>query len=139
MLADYRQRRAMAEAAKPSTLNVSSGSSDTSSKTKEQSSKIKTADSGTTQASEFKPLTESQMNTLGYQLLRLKRVKDAIAVFKQNTVDFPNGYNTWDSLAEGYMIDGDKESAIKYYKKSLELNPDNTNAVQKLKELGVGN
>ena len=76
------------------------------------------------------------MNHLGYRLIRLKRIKDAIAVFKQNTVDFPKAFNTWDSLAEGYMLDGDKESAIKYYKKSLELNPDNTNAVQKLKELG---
>jgi tetratricopeptide (TPR) repeat protein len=80
-------------------------------------------------------LTENQVNTLGYQLLRLKRVKDSIAVFKQNTVDFPQASNTWDSLAEGYMIDGDKESAIKYYKKSLELNPENSNAVEKLKEL----
>jgi len=35
------------------------------------------------------------------------------------------------------MLDGDKELATKYYKKSLELNPDNTNAVQKLKELGA--
>jgi CubicO group peptidase (beta-lactamase class C family) len=84
-------------------------------------------------------LTENEMNRLGYQLLRLKRIKDAIAVFTQNTVDFPQAFNTWDSLAEGYMIDGDKESAIKYYKKSLELNPDNTNAAQKLKELGAGN
>jgi CubicO group peptidase (beta-lactamase class C family) len=82
-------------------------------------------------------LTENEMNRLGYQLLRLKRIKDAIAVFTQNTVDFPQSSNTWDSLAEGYMIDGDKESAIKYYRKSLELNPDNTNAVQKLKELGA--
>jgi len=81
-------------------------------------------------------LTENEMNRLGYQLLRLKRIKDAIAVFTQNTVDFPQAYNTWDSLAEGYMIDGDKQSAIKYYKKSLELNPDNTNAAEKLKELG---
>lgn len=84
-------------------------------------------------------LTESEMNRLGYQLLRLKRVKDAIAVLTQNTVDFPEAFNTWDSLAEAYMIDGDKQSAIKYYKKSLELNPDNTNAAQKLKELGAGN
>lgn len=112
VLADYRQRRAMLETPK----------------IKDQNPKT----------SDFVALTENQMNTLGYQLLRLKRVKDAIAVFKQNTVDFPNGFNTWDSLAEGYMIDGDKESAIKYYKKSLELNPDNTNAVQKLKELGAG-
>ncbi|MFZ0061578.1 MAG: serine hydrolase [Pyrinomonadaceae bacterium] len=122
VLADYQQRRATSETPK----------------TKDQSPKTKTDNSPTTQASEFKPLTESQMNTLGYQLLRLKRVKDAIAVFKQNTADFPDAYNTWDSLAEGYMIDGDKESAIKYYKKSLELNPENTNAVQKLKELTPG-
>src|SRR5258705_4859135 len=81
-------------------------------------------------------LTEQQMNTLGYQLLSLKRLKDAIAVFTQNTIDYPTSFNTWDSLGEGYMESGDKVSAIKYYKKSLELNPDNTNAVQKLKELG---
>jgi tetratricopeptide (TPR) repeat protein len=111
----------------PTAINESSGSSDTTTKYKAQSTKT----------SDFVALTESQMNILGYQLLRLKRVKDAIAVFKQNTVDFPQAANTWDSLAEGYMIDGDKESAIKYYKKSLELNPDNTNAVQKLKELAA--
>ncbi len=64
------------------------------------------------------------MNRIGYQLLSLKRVKDAIAVFIQNTIDFPDAFNTWDSLAEGDMISGDKASAIKYYKKSLQLNPD---------------
>jgi CubicO group peptidase (beta-lactamase class C family) len=95
-----------------------------------------TGDTGNGQPSESPKLTEIQMNRLGYQLLGLKRVNDAIAVFKQNTVDFPDAFNTWDSLAEGYMVSGDKESAIKYYKKSLELNPDNTNATQKLKELG---
>jgi len=99
-------------------------------------SKDQSPESLLSQSSENPILTESQVNTLGYQLLSLKRVKDAIAVFTQNTVDFPNAFNTWDSLAEAYMISGDKVSAIKYYKKSLELNADNTNAVQKLKELG---
>jgi CubicO group peptidase (beta-lactamase class C family) len=94
------------------------------------------AKAGDGQPAEGLKLTEVQMNRLGYQLLGLKRVNDAIAVFKQNTVDFPDAFNTWDSLAEGYMVSGDKESAIKYYKKSLQLNPDNTNATQKLKELG---
>ena len=93
----------------------------------------------TPQAENNVSLTENEMNRLGYQLLRLKRTKDAIVVFTQNTVDFPQAANTWDSLAEGYMIDGDKASAIKYYKKSLELNSDNANAVQKLKELGARN
>jgi tetratricopeptide (TPR) repeat protein len=113
VLAEYRQRRAATE---------------------NQNTKTKNS-----QAENNSSLTENEMNRLGYQLLRVKRIKDAIAVFTQNTVDFPRAYNTWDSLAEGYMIDGDKESAIKYYKKSLELNPDNTNAVEKLKELGSRN
>jgi hypothetical protein len=33
------------------------------------------------------------------------------------------------------MINGDKELAIKNYKKSLELDPNNKNAVEKLKQL----
>jgi tetratricopeptide (TPR) repeat protein len=145
-LTDYRARRAMSEASKtkdqsPKTKTNSAygnhSPSETKSKSKDQSTKTKTDTSPTKEVS-VTTLTENQMNTIGYQLIRLKRVKDAIAVFKQNTVDFPGGFNTWDSLAEGYMIDGDKESAIKYYKKSLELNPENTNAVQKLKELGAG-
>ena len=165
VLADYRQRRAEYNAKMSDTKTSHSKTSDTvqsadqsatSSKTKENSgpsaksakadgnsgpsvttSKTKDPNPKTnnTQALDNLSLTENQMNRLGYQLLRLKRVKDAIAVFKQNTVDFPQAFNTWDSLAEGYMIEGDNESAIKYYKKSLELNPDNTNATQKLKEL----
>lgn len=142
-LADYRQRRAMSETskAKDQSPKTRAESSSTSGSTPITSSKTKTDYSPTKNASaiELVTLTENQMNDLGYRLIRLKRIKDAIAVFKQNTIDFPQAFNTWDSLAEGYMLDGDKESAIKYYKKSLELNPDNTNAVQKLKELGAGN
>ena len=147
-LADYRQRRELSVTSKtkdpsPKTNSESSSTSGstpiTSSKTKDPSPKTKTDYSPSKDVSAIAPvaLTESQMNDLGYRLIRLKRIKDAIAVFKQNTVDFPAAFNTWDSLAEGYMLDGDKESAIKYYKKSLELNPDNTNAVQKLKELAA--
>jgi hypothetical protein len=33
------------------------------------------------------------------------------------------------------MINGDKELAIKNYKKSLELNPENTNAANAIKRL----
>ena len=35
------------------------------------------------------------------------------------------------------MNNGDRELAIKNYKKSLELNPQNTNAVDMLKKLGA--
>ena len=46
-------------------------------------------------------------------------------------------YNTWDSLAEAYMKHGDKELAIQNYRKSLELNSENTNAIEKLKQLSA--
>jgi CubicO group peptidase (beta-lactamase class C family) len=75
------------------------------------------------------------LNVLGYALLRQRKVKDAIEVFKLNVELFPQSGNPYDSLAEAYMVNGDKETAIKNYEKSLELDPKNTNAVEMLKQL----
>jgi CubicO group peptidase (beta-lactamase class C family) len=80
-------------------------------------------------------ISESQINSMGYALLRMKKIDDAIEIFKQNTADFPDSANTWDSLAEAYMTKGEKELAIKYYKKSLELDPKNNGAIEQLKKL----
>jgi Beta-lactamase class C and other penicillin binding proteins len=80
-------------------------------------------------------LNENQLNTLGYWLKGKNRLKEAIEIFKINTDQFPNSSNAFDSLGEAYMELGDKELAVKFYKKSLELNPDNTNAVEMLKKL----
>jgi cytochrome c-type biogenesis protein CcmH/NrfG len=41
----------------------------------------------------------------------------------------------YDSLGEAYMTNGDKERAIKNYQKAVELNPQNTNAIEMLKKL----
>jgi CubicO group peptidase (beta-lactamase class C family) len=79
--------------------------------------------------------SEPQLNGLGYQLLQMKRVKDAIEIFKLNVEMFPKGFNAYDSLGEAYMENGDKQLAIQNYKKSIELNPKNTAAVEKLKKL----
>ena len=79
--------------------------------------------------------SEPQLNTLGYQLLQMKRVKDAIEILKLNVEMYPQGFNTYDSLGEAYMVNGDKQLAIQNYKKSLELNPKNTGAIDKLKKL----
>lgn len=79
--------------------------------------------------------SEPQLNGLGYQLLQMKRVKDAIEILKLNVEMFTQGFNTYDSLGEAYMENGDKQLAIQNYKKSLELNPKNTGAVEKLKKL----
>ncbi len=80
---------------------------------------------------------EGTLNTLGYQQLNAKHMPEAIALFKLNVEMYPKGFNTYDSLAEVFMTQGDREAAIKNYRKSLALNPHNTNAVTMLKKLGV--
>lgn len=80
-------------------------------------------------------INEAQMNRLGYNLLAMKRVKDAIEVFKLNVEDYPQSSNTYDSLGEAYMLEGNKELAIKNYQRSVELDPNNTNGVETLKKL----
>ena len=80
-------------------------------------------------------ISESKINEIGYVFVRMKKFDDAIAIFEQNTLDFPQSWNAWDSFAEAYMDKGDKGLAIKYYEKSLQLNPGNTNGAEQLKKL----
>jgi CubicO group peptidase (beta-lactamase class C family) len=82
-----------------------------------------------------KKIDESGVNQVGYALVAMKRIDDAILIFEQNTVDFPQSWNVWDSLAEAYMDKGDKDKAIADYERSLQLNPDNTNGAEQLKKL----
>jgi tetratricopeptide (TPR) repeat protein len=78
---------------------------------------------------------EQELNRLGYQLLQGKKLKEAVELFKLNVEAYPQGFNTYDSLGEAYMASGNNELAIWNYKKSLELNPQNTGAVAMLKRL----
>ena len=52
-----------------------------------------------------------------------------------NVFLYPNSANVYDSVAEAYAVNGNRELAIKNYKRSLELDPKNTNAVEQLKKL----
>jgi tetratricopeptide (TPR) repeat protein len=80
---------------------------------------------------------ERVINSYGYRVLREQRVKEAIEIFRSNTEAFPNEYNTWDSLAEAYLEDGQNDLAVRYYRKVLELRPGDENATRMLKQLGV--
>ncbi len=80
-------------------------------------------------------VSENRLNMLGYTLLQEKKIAEAIAVFKVNVELYPQSFNVYDSLAEAYMVNGNKELAILNYKKSLELNPQNNGAITMLKKL----
>src|SRR5436309_9114286 len=71
---------------------------------------------------------EMELNRLGYQLLQMRKIAEAIEIFKLNVEIYPQAFNTYDSLGEAYLVHGDKDLSIANYKKSLELNPQNTNA-----------
>lgn len=73
-------------------------------------------------------LAEDEINSWGYQLLEHNQKKEALQIFKLNTTLFPNSWNVYDSYAELLATLGYREEAIINYKKSLELNPDNSNA-----------
>lgn len=88
-------------------------------------------------AAEAYNFSESELNALGYHYLRSDDIDAAQQIFKLNIEMFPEGANTYDSYAESLAEAGDKEGAIANYQKSLDLNPGNRNAIEKLKELGV--
>jgi len=80
-------------------------------------------------------LAEGFVNVWGYHLIEEHHLPEAIGVFRLNVAVYPDSGNVYDSLAEAYMKTGKKEQAIEFYKKSLEKDPENDNAKQKIKEL----
>jgi len=80
-------------------------------------------------------LSEDYLNRLGYSLLSQKDFTKAIAIFRVNTLLYPDSGNVYDSLGEAYMNTGEKDKAKQNYQKALELNPKNENAAQILKTL----
>ncbi len=78
---------------------------------------------------------ENIINRLGYAFLWKKKTKEAINYFKQNTKNYPNSFNTYDSLAEAYMEDGQTELAISNYEKVLTFDENNEHAKSQLEKL----
>lgn len=80
-------------------------------------------------------LKEDEMNIIGYRLMQAGKNKEAIEVFKLNVMSFPNSGNVYDSLGEAYLLSGNKELAIKYYTRAIELDPSNINGAEILEKL----
>lgn len=80
-------------------------------------------------------VSEVQLNALGYRLLGGKKVREAIEIFKLNAETYPQSANVYDSLGEAYLLSGDRESAVRNYQRAVELNPQNTAALEILRKL----
>ncbi len=80
-------------------------------------------------------LTEFGMNLLGYQLMQANMDDKALEVFKTDLELFPLSWNVYDSYGEMLLKFGQKEEAIKMYRRSLDLNPANENGMKMLKQI----
>lgn len=81
------------------------------------------------------PALEQHVNRLGYTFLRGTRTKDALKMFALNLELFPLSSNVYDSYGEALMVDGQIDSAIVHYQRSLSLNPENRNAERVIQKL----
>lgn len=100
----------------------------------------KTAEAAALRKSMIDGATNAQLNTYAYQLANQGKMDEAVKMFELNAKRHANDPNTHDSLGEGYMMAGNKEAAIKSFKKSLSMNPPEgvkANSIKCLKKLGV--
>lgn len=78
---------------------------------------------------------EGDLNQAGQILLARGRTEDAIRLYRRNVEAWPQSGNVYDSLAWAWEVAGDKAQAITNYRLSLERDPGNDNARQRLKVL----
>ncbi len=75
------------------------------------------------------------MYYLSDQLLTLKRYDDARVIAENNVLEFPDKDLVMVNMGNIYLALNRKEDAIKYYKMTLQLKPDNEEAKSRLREL----
>jgi tetratricopeptide (TPR) repeat protein len=80
---------------------------------------------------------EGELAALGHQYMREQRTAEAEAVFGCALREFPKSAAAYDNMGECYAAQGQKEKAVVFYRKSIELNPRGTAAKEALKKLGA--
>ena len=64
---------------------------------------------------------ESVLNAFGYGRLEAGEAAEAVIIFKLNMAAYPASPNVYDSLADGYVAVGDRDLAIQFARKTLEM------------------
>lgn len=83
-------------------------------------------------------LKEDDLNAWGYKLMEQSQPQQAVAVLKLAAELYPNSANAYDSLAEAFQNNGDRQRALENYRRSLSLDPANQNARQRIADLEQG-
>jgi tetratricopeptide (TPR) repeat protein len=79
--------------------------------------------------------SSSELNTLGYVLLRAGEIDKAKTVFHFNTIVHRYNPNVYDSYGEVLAEVGENEQALKAYEKALAINPELESAIAQVEKL----
>ena len=71
----------------------------------------------------------------GRQVAERGDLDNAVLIFRAILSESPESWEAYDALGEAYIQKGDTIQAIQSFKKSVELNPQNTNAIEMLKKM----
>ena len=77
------------------------------------------------------------LNFVAYDFASAGKPEIGLELLKAAAQLYPKEANLYDSLGEFYLRKGEKEQAVKFYKKALQLNPNSANAKRMLKELNA--
>ena len=78
---------------------------------------------------------ERRINGNGYAAAFREELKLARTILEIGTQTFPESANSWDSLAEINLLLGNRNMAIEYYEKALEVDPTFSNATEQLDKI----
>lgn len=78
---------------------------------------------------------EENLNSLGYRFMQNDKLAVSRDIFKINMFLYPQSANVYDSYAEACLKMGESALALENYKKSLSLDPTNSNAEKMISEL----
>jgi CubicO group peptidase (beta-lactamase class C family) len=79
-------------------------------------------------------VAEPRLNNLGFQLAGRQELAAAVIVLQVNTGLYPDSANTWDSLGEVLLQDGQRARALECYRKVLEVLPRDKQANEAVKQ-----
>ncbi len=79
--------------------------------------------------------SEGDLNEWAYSFLQKNELEKALEIFKLNVLLHPESANVYDSLGDAYRKIGNKELAIKNYRKALEIDPGKKSAAKALAQI----
>lgn len=84
---------------------------------------------------EYSFANPSELNKLGYELLRAGKNSESIVIFKLAIKEFPNNANLFDSLGEAYYTDKQYDLALDSYNQAVSLGETSGNSIKMVEKL----